>query len=298
MALIILCSLLAILSPFFLKTNNIFNVLRQFSIYAILAVGQSLVIIIGCLDLSIGTVMGLMGVLCAVFSAMGIPPVIVFFMVLVAGAIMGMINGLLVTKVGVNAFIVTLGMQYIARSFSLLLTGGLPVSLNSSLANLGGGYVGPVPVAVIIMIFVAALGIVFTKATLHGRNIYAVGSNEKAAKLSGIRTDSIKIMAFVIMGVLAGLSGIILTGTLKTAEPTAGMGYELEAIAAVIIGGTSLTGGEGTVLGVVIGAALMGVLKNGFVLLSVSAYWQIFAIGFVIIAAVSIDSIKNKRANS
>lgn len=296
-ALLGLCIILMALSPYFLKATNLFNVLRQISIYSILAVGQALVIIIGCLDLSIGTVMGLMGVLCALLSVAGIPPVLVLLLVLVAGGFMGMLNGLLVTKVGVNAFIVTLGMQYIARAISLLLTGGMPIWLESDLAVLGGGYIGPVPVPVIIMVFIAALGIVFTKKTLPGRNIYAVGSNEQAAKLSGVRIDRIKIMAFMIMGVLAGLSGIILAGTLKTAEPTAGLGYELEAIAAVIIGGTSLSGGEGTILGVIIGAALMGVLKNGFVLLNVSAYWQVFAIGFVIIAAVSIDSIKNKRAN-
>ncbi len=298
MALVVLCVTLMIASPYFLKMTNIFNVLRQFSIYAILAVGQAMVIIIGCLDLSIGTVMGLMGVICALLSAAGVPPVLVFFIVLIAGGLVGSINGLLVTKLGVNAFIVTLGMQYIARACSLLLTGGMPIWLESDLAILGGGYIGVVPIPVIIMVLVAVFGIVFTKKTLLGRNIYAVGSNERASKLSGVRTDRVKIMTFIILGVLAGLSGMILTGTLKTAEPTAGTGYELEAIAAVVIGGTSLSGGEGTILGVLIGAALMGVLKNGFVLLSISAYWQVFAIGFVLIAAVAIDGLKNKKANA
>jgi ribose transport system permease protein len=297
-ALIVLCAIIAIASPYFLKTTNLFNVLRQISIIGILAVGQCMIIIIGCLDLSAGTVMGLMGVLAALFSALGIPPVFVFILVILCGAAIGAFNGILVTKFGVNAFIVTLGMQYIARSISLLLTKGVPVRMTSPLAELGSGYVGPVPVSVIIMLVVVALGVVFTKKTLQGRNIYAVGSNEKAAKLSGIRSANVKMMAFIIMGCLAGLSGIILTGVLKTAEPTAGLGYELEAIAAVIIGGTSLAGGEGSILGAIIGAALMGVLKNGFVLLGVSAYWQMFALGAVIIAAVLIDSLKRKRQNA
>lgn len=297
-ALIVLCTIIAIASPYFLKTMNLFNVLRQISIIGILAVGQCMIIIIGCLDLSVGTVMGLMGVLAALFSALGIPPVFVFILVILCGASIGAFNGILVTKFGVNAFIVTLGMQYIARSIALLLTKGVPVRMTSSLAELGSGYVGPVPVSVIIMLVVIAIGVVFTKKTLQGRNVYAVGSNEKAAKLSGIRSANVKMMAFIIMGCLAGLSGIILTGTLKTAEPTAGLGYELETIAAVIIGGTSLAGGEGSILGAIIGAALMGVLKNGFVLLGVSAYWQMFALGTVIIAAVLIDSLKRKRQNA
>jgi ribose transport system permease protein len=297
-ALLVLCAIIAIASPYFLKPNNLFNVLRQISIIGILAVGQSMIIVIGCLDLSAGTVMGLMGVLAAMFTALGIPFIIVFILVILCGAGIGAFNGLLVTKFGVNAFIVTLGMQYIARSISLLLTNGIPVRMTSVLAELGSGYVGPVPVSVIIMLVVVALGVVFTKKTLPGRNIYAVGSNEKAARLSGIRSANVKMMAFIIMGCLAGLSGIILTGTLKTAEPTAGLGYELESIAAVIIGGTSLAGGEGSILGAIIGAALMGVLKNGFVLLGVSAYWQMFALGAVIIAAVLIDSLKMKRQNA
>ncbi len=297
-ALVILCVGMLIASPYFLTTNNIFNVLRQFSIYAILAVGQAMVIIIGGLDLSIGTAMGLMGVLTALFSTtFGLPAYLVFPLILIFGGIFGSINGLLITKIGVNAFITTLGMQYIARAVSLLITGGIPIWLETSLANIGGGYVGPVPVPVIIMLIVAVLGIVFTTKTVPGRKIYAVGSNPKAAKLSGIRADRVKIMAFTIMGVLAGLSGIILTGTLKTAEPTAGLGYEMQAIAAVIIGGTSLSGGEGSILGVVIGAALMGVLRNGFALLSLSSYWQILSVGLVIILAVSIDSLKQKKKN-
>ncbi len=298
MALVVLCIAMMIASPYFLTTGNIFNVLRQFSIYAILAVGQAMIIIIGGLDLSVGTVMGLMGVLCALFSTtLGLSPFLVFFMIMICGSVFGAVNGLLITKIGVNPFITTLGMQYIARAISLLITGGIPIWLETGLADIGGGYLGPIPIPVLIMAGIALIGIVFTTKTVAGRNLYAVGSNAQAANLSGIRTDRVKIMAYMIMGILAGLSGIILTGTLKTAEPTAGLGYEMQAIAAVIIGGTSLSGGEGSILGVVIGAALMGVLRNSFVLLHLSSYWQVLSVGVVIILAVSMDSLKSKKRN-
>ncbi|QUI25368.1 ABC transporter permease [Vallitalea pronyensis] len=296
-ALILLCVFLSFASPYFLKPMNIFNVLRQISIIGILAVGQCLVIIIGCLDLSAGTTMGLMGVLCAIFIGFGIPPIVAFVLVIASGALIGTVNGLLVTRFGVNAFIVTLGMQYIARSVALLITGGIPVKMDSPLAFLGGGYIGAVPMSVIIMGAIVLLGWLFSTKTLLGRNIFIVGSNEKAAKLSGIRAGNVKMMVFIIMGSLAGLSGIILTGMLKTAEPSAGLGYELEAIAAVIIGGTSLSGGEGSIFGAIIGAALMGVLKNGFVLLGVSGYWQMFALGVVIIMAVLVDSMNTMKSS-
>lgn len=296
-ALIILCSFLSIASPYFLTTDNIFNVLRQISIYAILAVGQALCIICGCMDLSIGNTMGLLGIIGAYLSAtFGLSAYLILPLVLIAGAIWGSIIGILVTKVGVNPFITTLGMSYIAKGLSLFITnGGYAIRFDNELTVLGGGYIGPIPVPVIIMIGIAALGTIFTKRTLHGRNIYAVGSNEKAAKLSGIRPDNIRISVYIIMGILVGISSIILTGTLKSADPIAGQGSELQTIAAVVIGGTAFTGGEGSILGVVIGAALMGVLRNGYVLLSLPGYWQVLSLGIVVILAVSVDAIKSKR---
>jgi ribose transport system permease protein len=294
-ALIVLCVFLAIGSPYFLKITNLFNVLRQLSLITPLAVGQCLIIILGRLDLSVGTMMGLMGVLTAEFSMMGFPPIVILVAVMVCGMGMGAANGVLVTKFGVNAFIVTLGTQYICRALALLITGGTPVKFDNPLNVLGSGYVGLVPVSVIVMACVIAVGVVITRRTLIGRNIYIVGSNEKAAILSGIRSGRLVFFSFIFMGLLCGLAGVILAGTLKSADPSSGLGYELEAIAAVIIGGTSLTGGRGTILGVVIGAALMGVLKNGFVLLGITAYWQTLVLGAVIIAAVLMDSMKNRN---
>lgn len=293
--LLLLCIIISIFSPYFLKTSNIFNVLQQFSIYAILAIGQTLIIIVGGIDLSIGTVMGLMGIFAASLAVAGVPLPLVFIIVLIAGGGIGLINAFLITKIGVNPFITTLGMSYLARGLSLLITKGYAIPFNNDLAKIGGGHVGVVPVPVIIMFLVAIIGAVFSQKTLIGRNIYAVGSNQRAATLSGIRSDRVRMTAYIIGGVLAGLSGIILTGMLKSADPAAGQGYEMQAIAAAIIGGTALTGGEGTILGVLIGAAIMGVLKNSFVLLNLSTDWQILSLGIVLILAVVFDAYKSKK---
>jgi ribose transport system permease protein len=295
-ALVVLCTFLSLYSPFFLSVTNIMNVLRQFAIYAILATGQSMIIISGGLDLSVGTSMGLMGVLCAYMSTnLGMPAIAVFPITLVFGGLFGAFNGLLVTKVGMNPFITTLGTQNMARGLALLITGGTPIWLESKLVFIGGGYIGPVPFSVLVMLAVAAAFVVFTKQTVPGRNLYAVGSNERSARLSGIRPDRVKVMAYVIMGVLAALCGMILAGQLKSADPQGGAGNEMQAITAAIIGGTSLTGGKGSILGVLIGASLMGVLRNGLVLLSLPSYWQIISVGAVILLAVAYDSFKAKR---
>ncbi|HHW00236.1 MAG TPA: ABC transporter permease [Clostridiaceae bacterium] len=294
-ALFVLCLVVSLLSPYFLKMQNIFNVLRQISVIGILAVGEALIIITGGIDLSVGSVLGFMGVMTALLAKLHLPPVIIFFAAIIIGSAVSTISGLLTTKIKINPFIVTLGMMSIAKGFSLLITGGMPISIENNITYLGSGYIGPVPVPVIIMFIVAAIGHIFASRTLPGRNIYAVGNNERAAKLSGIRVDRVKIMVFSIMGALCALSGMILSGTLKTAEPTAGSGYEMDVIAAVVIGGASLSGGEGSIIGVIIGAAIMGVLRNSFVLLGVSAYWQVVAIGVVTIGAVALDSLKTKR---
>lgn len=295
LALFILCVVLSLSSEFFLTSKNILNVLRQFSVIAILAVGQALIIITGGIDLSVGSLVGLMGVITAILAGMGLPAWVVFIGVILAGCIAGSINGLFVTKVRINPFIVTLGMLSIAKGVALLITGGMPISIENPITYLGSGYVGSVPVPVIIMFFVVIVGHIFATRTLFGRNIYAVGDNERAAKLSGIRVDRVKMMVFIIMGALCALSGMIMSGNLSTAEPAAAEGYELDVIAAVVIGGASLAGGQGSIIGVILGAAIMGVLRNGFVLLEVSAYWQVVTIGLVIIAAVALDSIKNRK---
>lgn len=295
-ALLALCLVVSLLSPYFLGVQNIFNVLRQISVIGILAVGEALIIITAGIDLSVGTVLGLTGVLSALLANTGLHPVLVFIIIIIAGSFISSINGLLVTKARINPFIVTLGMMNIARGASLLITGGMPISIDKNqITFLGSGYFGVVPVPVIIMFIVAIIGHIFATKTLPGRNVFAVGNNERAAKLSGIRVNQVKVMTFMIMGSLCALSGMILSGTLKTAEPSAGADYGMDVIASVVIGGASLAGGEGSIIGVIIGAAIMGVLRNSFVLLGISAYWQVVAIGVVTIAAVALDSLKTKR---
>jgi len=296
-AFIVLCVFLSIASPYFLKIQNIFNVLRQISVIAIMAVGEALVIITAGIDLSVGSILGLMGVLTSLFAGTGMNPILIFLLTIICGILVGSVNGFLVTKARINPFIVTLGMLSIARGVSLLITGGMPIHIDNKINFIGDGYIGVVPFPVIVMFIIIILGHVFATRTLPGRNVYAVGNNDRAAKLSGIRVDAVKIMVFMIMGALCAISGMIIAGTLNSADPNSGQGLELDVIAAVILGGASLSGGEGTIIGVLIGAALMGVLNNAFVLLGVSAYIQIVAIGVVIITAVGIDSVKSARQN-
>lgn len=294
-AFLMLCATLSFLSPYFLTSKNIFNVLRQFSLIGILAVGEALIIITAGIDLSVGATVAITACLAAMLTVSGMPPIIVFILTLVLGAVVGCINGLLITKIKINPFIVTMGMMSVIRGATLLITDGLPINFESSLAYLGNGYIGLVPVPVIIMFLVVVIGYVFANNSLTGRNIYAVGNNQRAAILSGIRADRVKLLVYVIMGLLAALCGIMLAGNLNSADPSFGTGYEMDVIAAVVIGGVSLAGGGGSMIGVIIGAALMGVLRNGFVLLGISAYWQTVTIGLVIIAAVSMDSLRRRN---
>ena len=294
--LIVLCVGLSIASPYFMTLRNIVNVLRQFSLIAILAIGQALIIITGGIDLSVGSLVGFTACFGAWIGKSGASPLVMLVAILGIGAIAGFINGSLVTRVGIAPFIATLGMMSIARGFSLLMTMGVPIHVNKTwISVFGGGYIGIVPVSVIVMLLIVVSGYIFAKNTVLGRNIYAIGNSEKAAKLSGIRVERVKVMVFTITGMLAGVCGLILVGQLEGADAFYGNGYELDVIAAAVIGGISLSGGEGNLIGIIVGAALMGVLKNAFVLLAVPGYWQTVAIGVVIIGAVSLDSLRRKR---
>ena len=287
---------MSIASPYFLKTGNIFNILNQISRYGIVSVGMALVIISGGIDLSVGYIVGLTACLSSFFSsAWGLPWYVVFVMTLGVGALIGYINGILITKVNLIPFIVTMAMGKILSGCTLLLTQGRPIKFDSPLAWLGKGYVGPVPVAVITMFIVIILGSIFAQKTLTGRNIYAIGNNERTAKLSGINVPTLKALTYVITGVLCSLCGIIVAGNLSSADATLGIGYETDVIAAVVIGGVAMSGGEGTIWGSLIGAAIIGILKNAFVLLGVSAYWQSIVIGLVIVVAVTIDKLRTNH---
>lgn len=292
--LVVICVFMSLLSPYFLKVSNIFNILNQISRYGIISVGMALVIIAGGIDLSVGYVAGLTACLCAYFcSALNMPAPVTFVATIAVGIGIGLINGLLVTRVNLVPFIVTMAMGKVLSGCTLLLTGGRPIKFQSSLAWLGKGYIGPVPVAVIVMLLCIFLGTVFAEHTLTGRNIYAIGNSERTAQLSGINVKRLKTLTYVITSGLCALCGVIIAGNLSSADASLGTGYESDTIAAVVIGGVAMSGGEGTIWGSLIGASIIGILKNAFVLLKISAYWQSIVIGVVIVAAVTIDKLRS-----
>jgi ribose transport system permease protein len=299
LTIILLSILLSILRPqTFPTVRNIFNICRQSSLVAILAVGMGLVIVTGGIDLSVGSIIALSACLGAwSYRQHGASPLVVLILILGIGAVAGLINGTLIAKLGIPPFIVTLGMLSVCNGAALLISNGGPIRYDPSwISVFGGAYIGAMPVSVLVMLCVVLAGFVFANLTLTGRNIYAVGNSQRAAKLSGIFVDRIIIIVYVIIGVLSGICGLLLIGQMNSADPSFGKGYELDVIAATVIGGISMTGGEGNIFGVLLGALLMGILKNMFVQLAVSGYWQTIILGVVIIGAVMIDSIRKKKA--
>ncbi len=282
---------LSVIKPIFLNHTNLINVVRQISINGILAVGVTYVLLTGGVDLSLGSVVALAGVVAACFAHPGQYPTIVPIMMgVLAGALCGTANGLVVTKGRVAPFIVTLGMMTIARGLALLICNGKPISnLSKEFMWLGGGDVVGIPIPILAFFIIAAVSYVFLKNIRLGRYIYAVGGNENAARASGINVDGVKLFAYAICGAMAGLAGVVLASRVTTGQPNAGVGYELDAIAAVVIGGTSLSGGVGSVGGTVLGALLMGVINNGLDLLNVSSYYQQIVKGIIIVGAVWLD---------
>ncbi len=283
-------------SPYFLTVNNIMNVLQQISRYGIISVGMALVMITGGIDLSVGYIVAFSACMAGHLTTnVGLAWPLVLVIVLFIGAFIGFINGILVTRVKLWPFIVTLATSKIISGCVLLLTNGMPIHMKSPLCWLGSGYVGFVPVCVIMMFLIIIAGTIFASKTQTGRNIYAIGNNERAAALSGIRVENTKMLAYVICGLLCAFCGIVVVGNLNSADASLGAGYETDVIAAVVIGGVSMNGGEGSIWGALIGAMIIGILKNAFILLKVSSYWQAVVIGLVIIAAVTIDRVRAVR---
>jgi ribose transport system permease protein len=297
-ALILLCALLAIRSDVFLTTDNLLSVARNFALTAIAATGQTMVIVTGGVDLSVGSVLALSGISTGMLLADGWPLLPAVLVGLLVGAGFGLVNGLLVTRIGLPPFIATLGTLSIGRGLVLVLTNGYPVTLprgDNWLIQLGQGYVGRVPIPVIVMVVIAIIGTIFLSQSTLGRYVYAVGGNEEAARLAGINVGRVKLLVYTVSGFLAALAGLILMARLVSAQPAAGQGFELQVIAATIIGGTSLLGGEGTVLGAVLGAAIIGVLQNGLVLNQVNPYAEQAVTGGVILLAVTLDIWRKRR---
>lgn len=295
-AFLVLIVVMSLLSPAFLKTANIMNILRQTSVNGIVAVGMTFVIILAGIDLSVGSVIALAAVIAASFAHPGGYPLIVpVFAGLFTGALCGFLNGLIIAKRKIAPFIMTLAMMTIARGAALVYTNGRPViELSDSYNRIGGSYFLGIPIPVIIFVIIIILGWILLSATVFGRHVYATGGNKTAAELSGIITSKITIWVYTLAGLLAGLAGIVLSSRVMSGSPATGQGYELDAIAAVVIGGTRLTGGVGSISGTILGVLIIGVMNNGLDLLNVSSYWQLVVKGLIILLAVVLEK-KNAR---
>lgn len=292
-----LCIILTIASPNFLTLNNILNVVRQSSIIAIMGIGMTFVILTGGIDLSVGSVLAISSVAtCYVMVTMQLPLVLGLIGGLLMGTVFGVCIGLLITRIGLPPFIATLAAMSIARGLVLVITEGRPIfGLPKSFEWFGGGYVGFIPAPVVIMAVLYAIGIIILRKTRLGLYAYSIGGNEEATRLSGVNTDKYKVIIYAISGLTAAISGIVLASRLRSAQPLAGLTYELDVIASCVIGGISLSGGEGTLVGTLGGALVIAVLRNGLNLLNVSAYWQQVTIGVVIAVAVAIDTMRKRK---
>lgn len=294
--LFFLCFILWVLTPYFMTISNLLNIAEQTSINAIIAVGMTFVIISAGIDLSVGSIMAFSGVILASALQAGLPLPFAIMIGLSIGALCGIVNGILISYGKLPPFISTLGMMSVARGAALLSTGGRPVSgFSETFRFLATGKILHIPMPVIIMAIVFLLAHFVLTRTKLGRYTYAIGGNEKAALLSGVNVKHYKIYIYTISGLLSGVAAVILTARLNSAQPIAGIMYELDAIAATVIGGTSLVGGVGTISGTLIGALIMGVLRNGLNLLGVSSFVQQTVIGTVIIVAVLIDMALKKN---
>ena len=296
--LIILCVVMSFLSPFFLTFSNLFNVGTQIAVIAILAFGQTFVIVSGGIDLSVGSVLGLSGVVFGWATAVaGLPLVVAIAVGLGAGAVAGLTNGLLITLGNLPPFIATLAMLSAARGLALVISNGQPLNpIPESVQNLGSGDLfGFIPLPVILMLVMWAFTIGVLRSTYPGRCMYAIGGNEEASRLSGINVFNQKLFIYTLSGFFAAVAGVLATARLASAQPQAGFTFELDAIAAVVIGGASLAGGVGSGTGTLIGALILGVLRNGLNLLNVSAFWQQVVIGAVIALAVMTDTLRRRR---
>lgn len=295
LALIILCIIVSIISPTFLQVSNLRNLFTQISVNAVISLGMTFVILTGGIDLSVGSIVAIAGAVSAVTIKNTGSISLGILAALFSGILVGFINGIIVSKGRIQAFIATLATQTVFRGVTYVFTGGNPISgLGDSFIKLTNSRILGIPVPVIITIIVFVICAYVLTQTRYGRYVYAVGGNEDSSRLSGINVNNVKTWVYIISGAAAAIAGIIVTSRIGSAAPTAGSGYELDAIAAIVIGGTNLVGGEGTILGTIIGVLIIGVLNNGLNLMDVSAFYQTIVKGLVILLAVLIDK---KKAN-
>ena len=287
--------IVAFLVSFFTR-QNIFNVLRQISTNLFLACGMTMVIILGGIDLSVGSIIALSGCISAgCVARYNLPLPIALLMGLLVGLLVGMFNGAVISKTTIPAFIVTLATMNIAKGLAYVYTGGSPVRVvTKEWQFLGAGYVGIFPTPVVILVIVLIITAIIMNKTKMGRHMYAVGGNQQAAEFSGIKVEKVKFFVHAFSGLMAGLAGIVLASRMYSGQPTAGDGAEMDAIAAVVVGGTSMAGGSGKIGGTIIGGLIIGVLNNGLNLLNVNSFWQYVVKGVVILLAVFLDYFRNK----
>lgn len=304
--LIVFSSLISIINPRFLTWGNLSNVFRQTSINAIISAGMTFVILTSGIDLSVGSILGFSSAVAAKMIASGYNIFLSLLVALVIGAVSGMVNGIIITKGKVQPFIATLAMMILLRGSTMVFTSGKPIAVTGNHISPIFRFIGTgtirlfflpirVPVPIIIMAIAFVICYYILTQTQFGRHIYAVGGNEEASLLSGVNTTKVKILAYTISGILASIAGVIVTSRLSSAQPGAGDGFELDAIAAVVLGGTSLVGGQGTIAGTIIGALIIGILNNALNLMDVQSYYQMIAKAIVILIAVLLD--KKEKSN-
>ncbi|MBW8351722.1 ABC transporter permease [Bacillus sp. IITD106] len=296
MALIILIVTFSLTSPDFLTTTNLLNITRQVSVIGLLSIAMTFVIVSGGIDLSVGSIVAVVSVISTgMMVEYGLSPIVAVLIGIIIGTLIGALNGILISTLNMSPFITTLGTMTLLRGVGYLYTGGYPIyGLPSSFSTLGQGYWGGIPVPTIILVLAIVMSVITLRKTRLGRHIYAIGGNEEAALHAGVRVKKIKFIVYMMSGLLCGIAALIASSRLGAGMPTLGVGYELQAIAAVIIGGAALTGGSGTITGTVIGALILGVLSNGLSLLSINSFVIEIISGIVIIIAVLIDQIRSR----
>ena len=298
-ALLIFITFLSFASPYFLTSDNLLNIFRQISIIAIIAVGGTFVIVSRGLDLSVGSLVALTGVIIAILIKANVNIVVALIIGLIAATFVGFINGLIISKIGISPIITTLAMLMILRGVSLVISGGRSIyDLPNAFGYIGKGYWGPIPIPVVIVFLIYILFHFLLTRTVFGRYIKAIGGNEQAANTAGINYQKIRLIVYTLAGFLTGLSGIILASRLQSGQPAAGEGLEISVIAAVLLGGASLQGGAASLLGTALGALIIGIIQNGLNLLNVSPFYQSIVKGAVILIAVLIDRVRAVKAGS
>ncbi len=286
-------------SPVFLSRENLFNVIRQVAISGVMSMGFTIIMAAGCMDLSVGNMLSMLGVIIAIAAKIeGMPLIVAYLIGILIGALCGVVNATVSTKFKLAPFIVTLAMGNVFEGATYLIAGGKPISgLPQSMLTAGQGYFGIVPIPVLILIVVTIVMWLFLSYTVTGRHTLAIGGNVNAARVCGVNVERTKLIAYILMGICVAIGAIIMDGRVASAQLAAGKGMEMDALAAVVIGGTPLGGGYGNMIGTLIGCLIVGVMNNGLNLLHVSSYWQMVAKGLIILFAIILDSISSGVAN-